>query len=321
MTDQPEMTAETEWISLHVFHRGDLDRLITRAVVPLVSGLPLRGWFFLRYWEGGPHLRLRLLPAPGRHAEVAAAAKVALAGYLAANPSPPGFDEERYVKLAAALASYENLADHDRVLHRNDTAEFIAYRREHHAYGAPESMLAVERHFTESSEIAAEVIGAGTGRDERRGLGLVFLLRTLADLQPDRRLMAGALAGGRERMEPGLEAAFQARRDVLATAARHAWEGVSGEAAVERWLASCRALRIRLTELDSAGLLDIEPPASPLAWQPDGVTTGSDRVASVLMRCLHLVNNRMGLSVHDEIYLGYLGFRAIADLASPGELP
>ncbi|MEV8632417.1 lantibiotic dehydratase C-terminal domain-containing protein [Streptosporangium sp. NPDC051023] len=315
------MTEESEWISLHAFHRGDLDRLVAQAVVPLVKELPLRGWFFLRYWEGGPHLRLRLLPEPGRRAEVVGTARGALADHLAANPSPPGFDAEGYAKVAEALANYENLADYDRGVRRDDSVELIAYRREHHAYGALESMLAVERHFTESSEIAAEVIREGTGKDERRGLGLAFLLRTLADLQPDRRLLVDTLTGGRERMGADLESAFQARRDVLTKAAGQAWEGVAGEPAVERWLASSRALRVRLTELDSAGLLDIEPPASPLAWQLDGIGTGSKRVALILMRCLHLVNNRMGLSVHDEIYLGYLGFRAIADLASPGELP
>ena len=48
------------WISAHIFHAGDLDALITRVAGPLVSDLNPEGFFFLRYWEGGPHLRLRM---------------------------------------------------------------------------------------------------------------------------------------------------------------------------------------------------------------------------------------------------------------------
>jgi thiopeptide-type bacteriocin biosynthesis protein len=54
------------WVSLHVFHGSGTDLLITRAVADLVRSLDadeqLAGFFFIRYWEGGPHLRLRLLP-------------------------------------------------------------------------------------------------------------------------------------------------------------------------------------------------------------------------------------------------------------------
>jgi thiopeptide-type bacteriocin biosynthesis protein len=54
------------WISLHVFYTGPLDRVITEAVGSLVGTFTSKGsidgYFFLRYWESGPHLRLRLHP-------------------------------------------------------------------------------------------------------------------------------------------------------------------------------------------------------------------------------------------------------------------
>src|SRR5215475_1105633 len=65
--------AESDWVSAHVFYQGDLTELLVNGIVPLtrelthdgmaalLCGTP--GWFFLRYWEGGPHLRLRVLPA------------------------------------------------------------------------------------------------------------------------------------------------------------------------------------------------------------------------------------------------------------------
>ena len=56
------------WLSLHFFHHGDLDRLLVECVGPLVLALKREGAiaesFFLRYWNGGPHIRLRLAVSP-----------------------------------------------------------------------------------------------------------------------------------------------------------------------------------------------------------------------------------------------------------------
>ena len=56
---------KTQWISLHAFvgDYPDYDALLTDALSPLLASLkaeqPDTSFFFLRYWNGGPHLRLR----------------------------------------------------------------------------------------------------------------------------------------------------------------------------------------------------------------------------------------------------------------------
>jgi thiopeptide-type bacteriocin biosynthesis protein len=56
------------WIAGHL-HHPDLDRVVRRFVRPLVADLQaagrLTGFFFIRYGQGGPHVRLRLRPRPG----------------------------------------------------------------------------------------------------------------------------------------------------------------------------------------------------------------------------------------------------------------
>ena len=63
----------SDWISLHIHRRGGMDHLLMGGVSPLIEHLRREGvlarWFFLRYWDGGPHLRLRLLPNSGHNAE------------------------------------------------------------------------------------------------------------------------------------------------------------------------------------------------------------------------------------------------------------
>lgn len=58
------------WRALHIYlHRPmeQVDQVIKSCVAPLAAGLIADGkatsWFFIRYWEGGPHLRLRLADA------------------------------------------------------------------------------------------------------------------------------------------------------------------------------------------------------------------------------------------------------------------
>ncbi len=36
------------------------DRVLSEVIAPVVRELPENPWFFIRYWQGGPHLRLRL---------------------------------------------------------------------------------------------------------------------------------------------------------------------------------------------------------------------------------------------------------------------
>lgn len=83
----------SKWLSIHVWYH-DLthhDDLIVLGIKPLVHKLRsekvLRRCFFIRYWTGGPHVRLRLLPesnAAGRCRDVV---EMGLSDYLAMAPS------------------------------------------------------------------------------------------------------------------------------------------------------------------------------------------------------------------------------------------
>jgi thiopeptide-type bacteriocin biosynthesis protein len=69
------MAPGSEWLSFHLaYPAGNGDRLLTDRVRPTVRALwqeqRLASFFFLRHLLGGPHLRIRLRPAPGRREEV-----------------------------------------------------------------------------------------------------------------------------------------------------------------------------------------------------------------------------------------------------------
>ncbi|MFC5186009.1 lantibiotic dehydratase C-terminal domain-containing protein [Actinomadura harenae] len=96
------------------------DALIAQAVGAVVRRLDeddlLAGLLVLRYWEGGPHVRLRLRPT-GRTAAVEALTTTTLRNHLAAHPAQGTWDPIRYASAAERFAAAGGMSDHDRRLH------------------------------------------------------------------------------------------------------------------------------------------------------------------------------------------------------------
>uniref|UniRef100_UPI00278BC8A2 lantibiotic dehydratase C-terminal domain-containing protein n=1 Tax=Streptomyces venezuelae TaxID=54571 RepID=UPI00278BC8A2 len=58
----PRRTAWTAWhLHLGTTARSAHDRVVTDVIGPTIRELdPGTPWFFIRYWQSGPHLRLRV---------------------------------------------------------------------------------------------------------------------------------------------------------------------------------------------------------------------------------------------------------------------
>src|SRR5690242_11628145 len=80
------------WISMHIFYASNPNPLLTEAVAPLIDELKqqrlIQHYFFIRYWQEGPHIRLRLLPTEGVEAEtVTRKAEENISAYLQRRPA------------------------------------------------------------------------------------------------------------------------------------------------------------------------------------------------------------------------------------------
>jgi thiopeptide-type bacteriocin biosynthesis protein len=283
--------AEREWISAHVFYSDDLDRLLADAIRPMVgelvtSGL-VRGWFFLRYWDGGPHVRLRLLPAhAGAHDAVRHAVLDHCERYLRRCPSRTPVAAADYAALAGRLARWERLSTYAATPYPNNSVQFIAYRPEHDRYGSGPRLHAVERHFGDSSRIALALVSAGTGAEARETAAFcaALLARYLCPPPPATVVSAG------------LAERYASQRDRL--------RGL---------VVTMRALAAGFPDAGSAGGLG--------AWRDsvvalrDALTAHRSAVpeAAVVDTCVHLFCNRLGVSLPEENYIRYLALRATAD--------
>ncbi len=315
--------ADHRWVSAHLYYQGSLDLMLRELVAPLIANLRghelLVRFFYLRYWQGGPHLRLRVLPADGALAVVRRTVEQFTGQFFATYPSHSGLTPANYAALAKALSRMEPDTEVT-ALESNNSVRMADYHPEYGKYGAGLAMDAVERHFETSSELVLDLIRQRVPAGRRRALALAALVAAAAVGRADldetvhrltrARSAVGAIIGVSEPDEARLSQTYAERRDQLATVAarmcRQPW-AATGDAFMDGWRQSIEELWNRLTELDrdaecAAARADADRPTPQFA----------------LDNCAHLLCNRLGLEMRDEWLLRGFAERAAAGLRNEG---
>lgn len=188
-------TAGTRWHAWHLHlptaARSAHDRVLTDVIGPTVRELPPgTPWFFIRYWQSGPHLRLRVGDlAPDAYAATEAALRTRHAEACRLAPGEEPLAEEDYLDGAARLAAAGETGPNTRVrtllppgVHR------ATYEAEHERYGGAAHMPAAEELFRLSSELVLRLAPAVTTDARRAQLALRGTLSAAVALgAPDER--------------------------------------------------------------------------------------------------------------------------------------
>lgn len=150
----PRESEPTDWMSAHLWFPGDLydamcDGILCHIVLPFCQQASGAGeitrYFFVRYGERGPHVRIRVLPSHVTH-------RTAIARRLVAC-------------IEAHLARLSSERSHPWTL------EWVSYMPEYERYGGPRAMSEIERCFDASSRFAFSqfALDYSTNRDIRLG--------------------------------------------------------------------------------------------------------------------------------------------------------
>jgi thiopeptide-type bacteriocin biosynthesis protein len=308
-----EERAGHRWLTAQLFYHGSLDLLLCELVLPLVRELRdgglLERYFFLRYWLGGPHVRLRLLPVDGAGADVRAAVVRDCDRFFATRPAPDGLTPDAYERLARNLARAEPDAE-TLALQPNNSVQFTDYRPERHKYGTGPALAAVERHFEQSSDLALDVVQSRTPMRRRQLLALAALLggaetAGAADVLDRGARAWGELVGVPEDRYANVLQTYRERRDQLRTVAlRVRQPGATGDTFVDRWRASVAGLWSVLAELERSG-----------QFRPNGVVAdGLAATAFAVENCRHMFCNRLGIGLSEEWFLRSLAAQVAVDL-------
>ncbi|MBN3932627.1 hypothetical protein IQ279_23930 [Streptomyces verrucosisporus] len=306
-------TEAAAWQSLHIHRYEDQDGFLVNGLAPVLTPLRASGavedFFFLRYWQGGHHIRLRLRTSLKTAQDVADA----LVAHLARHPAAAGLDAEEFGPAQATMAVLE--AETASEVLPSDSVHHATYTPESEKYGGDLGVAIAERFFAASSDVALATLARLPGGSGKR-LGVAFST-----------MLRGLCAA---RLTPAEMAGFFAHYCVL-------WSPYVFDRFLATWPELLRARRESVgrhaaTVLDQS---DQEPTglfgrAVGTAWRElaesadtvlPAVTLGGNdapvarRRQILLVSYLHTHNNRLGLIPEQESFLGWLGHHVISEYA------
>jgi hypothetical protein len=153
---------------LSVFYSGDQNTVIVEAIAPTLRRLRTSGWiaryFFVRYWNGGPHLRIRmecLRPVAEVEREFRQDIQPGLQGASldAAEIGRYNAESAQLHSLEARLAGAEaRVVEPLEPLQPSGTIQTRPYRFDEERYGGPWAAEDTHDHAWASTEIACAVL-------------------------------------------------------------------------------------------------------------------------------------------------------------------
>lgn len=284
------MERDPLWLTAYLFFEGGVyseaaDRVILEVVAPLARACRSEAvrWFFLRYDEEGSHVRLRFF-AP-----------------------EPVLEETIWPRVVEAAAASERVV---RVARER-------YEPEVDRYGGTWGLALAEDLFQRQSETALTLLGKipPGARPQRLGKALLAMLVLLFLYRGERRAAAGlarrygtgylkAWAPDAEQQQGWLQTfqeAFDRQADRLSGYVETAWEALEsgGELTpdLDVYRRDMEEVARRLRELFDQGHLRLDGRA-PADWD--------ECVRFLVPSYIHMMNNRLGVSIREESYLSVL---------------
>jgi thiopeptide-type bacteriocin biosynthesis protein len=306
------------WVSAHLYYHDALNDLLRRAVRPLVGDLAaeglIDGFFFVRYWQGGPHVRLRVRLRDQADAQpVERLIEERVSRFFARCPSRTLVRSADYLRSAGWFAQHEFGPGKTTVepLQPNNSVRFVTYVPEEDRLGGPAGVAAFEPHFTDSATLALEVIAANPSEQQRTGRALAMML-----------LGAAVAIPGLERL--GRFFAYTSRawnaRRAAGERTRYARYEVDWQRSYDRQRAQLGVLARQLLEAARPGADDHLDTISrrwvlSVSRLFDRLTGARLARVPLLFQCLHKHNNRLGITVAEETYLLFLLHRMLTEIA------
>ncbi|WP_344388005.1 thiopeptide-type bacteriocin biosynthesis protein [Streptomyces vastus] len=278
-------TSRTQWSAWHLHLASNaqslLDRVVSDVIAPTVRTLDDAPWFFIRYWQGGPHLRLRvgdLNPEEFDRVERLLRERLESAGRPAADEGR--ISHEAYQAEAGLLARNEYGSDHNVQALQAPGVHRAVYEPETARYGGPDLMPRTERLFQLSSELVLALLSHVSTPQTRSALAL-------------RATVSAAAALGDE----AEQAIFYAH----SMAAWRAWAADFGctEEELDRM---CRIPEGAAKPIDPAQHGPFDAWHTALSNLVEAIRTTTTTIpGQIVVSHVHMLHNRLGRNLFDEL--------------------
>ncbi|GGF44465.1 lantibiotic dehydratase C-terminal domain-containing protein [Echinicola rosea] len=307
------------WLSAHLYHEGDLRIFLLDGIRQFLerdSGkLCFRNYFFIRYWERGSHIRLRI-PCFDRLEVNKIGSELAhyFHNYFQDHPSQRGIGYD--------IKSYPGWQD----WYPNDSVQFIPYIPETDRYGGKVAIRISERQFFYSSRAVMTVLPDLKSYDQLIGTAIQFhvsLVHASGMERSDVPIFFGKIyedwfyaafklhdkteAKVKDRVEAEMifKREFQAQRSAIIPFIKAFWNLLDDPQEIEsEWV-------VPWMEGMKEVILDLEIARKLPSWSFPGTAASSPHSTSrqglwpVLESYVHMTNNRLGILNRDEPLIAY----------------
>lgn len=274
---------EHTWLSAHIFYNGDPQLLLNNLVSPLLDRTG-HSAFFIRYWENGPHIRLRM--------QVSA---------------------DEITRLKTLLADHcHSFFAHYPALYRHDALQFIPYQPELQRYGNAQSLPWAERQFIASSAYVLQHLRNTSSWDDSAALlhAIRLNMALLFSLQEEQEFI---LHSCRSFIRSWMSRLFDPAKDVREQELHYAALMQSRFDAHAAVLTAATASLWEDMEQEKA-----EPLLQTFIYQNREIFSqyhrlGFDpaRYSGIIGSFMHMGHNRLGVSNLDEAYIMFFTLKCI----------
>jgi thiopeptide-type bacteriocin biosynthesis protein len=320
--------SEQSWLAAYLYYNEPWESFLCEAVAPFVQKMLSGGlatqYFFIRYWEKGPHIRLRFKGNPiVLENKVKPVLTDHFSGYFAAHPSQ-----------RTDPAWLQQVPEAQQWL-RNNSILFTDYEPETARYGGPDGLVIAEGQFKASSDVVLAVLQEKRDWDYNRALGVAiqlhlgFAFATGMDLPETanffsqvfrnwlprsylpygQHLSVEERMAGRDQVLGAFRQAYEKQKNMLLPLFTRTWKALENHAEFEqvwynKWLQQLRSVAGELRQAQANGLITM--PEQPLIVPEQTAGLAKQQLWAIYDSYIHMLNNRLGIMNRDEGYLGFL---------------
>lgn len=325
------------WLCAYLYYTEPLQDILINGVKPLVSKILseklANQYFFIRYGERGPHIRLRF---KGNEITLLNEVKPRLDKWFTDyfNNKPSTRIDSEYVK---------NLPE-DKKWFPNNSIQYIPYEPETERYGGPNAILFAEKLFEASSNTVLEILEKSTGWGYERALGVaiqihlsfafaigltfdqaIFFFQLVHDSWYSRayynfepNVSKSDLAIKAEETRIAFENNFEKQKEFLVPYHKLMWDGlVEGcefeEEWINKWIQDCKQYNLSIIKLQKESKFK-SINSSNLKY-PSTIEKELFERLCVYEPLIHMTNNRLGILNRDEAFLGFLIKKSLEEIS------
>ncbi|MFK7809747.1 MAG: thiopeptide-type bacteriocin biosynthesis protein [Saprospiraceae bacterium] len=328
----------SSWLAAHLYYNEPWERLLIESVLPFAEIIKQTGiaesWFFIRYWDRGPHIRLRFKATP-----------TVIEQMLRSNT------EEHFLNYFQSVPSFRTDPPYPAGIPEsykwlpNNSVCFEAYFPEYQRYGGEAGVGIAEEQFALSSKIILKYIestGQQWSYDDSLGTAIKLHLSFLKSAGLNYKAVISFLKFYFENwlphaivLEPGerdatviqkkkietlqqFSDAYDLQKESLISFHKTLWKGLQQEedtfvdVLLVEWIRENKLILNNLQQAEKENHLEARH--EDFAYQKTKDHPFYQPLWDHYADYMHMTNNRLGVQNKDEGYLGYLMLSAMEEL-------